>query len=234
MLQAVTFDATGTLFHSPERGRIYSEVLGRHGLSVDAARAEELIQQVWQEFDCGTRLNQDRFRADPGGAKGWWRRFLERIAAHLDAGSPSPFAAAELFERFSRAEAWQVFPEVPKALDRLAGRKLRLGVVSNWDERLPALLEDLDLDRYFETVVYSADVGVEKPHPAIFGSALSALKLPPAKVLHVGDSRSRDLEGALGVGMQALHLDRQRGAGDLKDLADLTRNVRLASVVEES
>ena len=126
VLQAVTFDATGTLFHSPERGRIYSEVLGRHGLSVDAARAEELIQQVWQEFDCGTRLNQDRFRADPGGAKGWWRRFLERIAAHLDAGSPSPFAAAELFERFSRAEAWQVFPEVAKALDRPAGPELIL------------------------------------------------------------------------------------------------------------
>ena len=31
MLRAVTFDLTGTLIHSPDRGAIYSEVLARHG-----------------------------------------------------------------------------------------------------------------------------------------------------------------------------------------------------------
>ena len=60
-IKAVTFDATGTLFHSPRLGEIYAEVLGRHGVSVGAERALGLIHQVWQEFDCASVMERDRF-----------------------------------------------------------------------------------------------------------------------------------------------------------------------------
>ena len=231
---AVTLDVTGTLIHSPRRGEIYSEVLGRHGLPVGPERADELITKVWEELDCSSRMDLDRFRDEPGGAKAWWRRFVDRLAEHLGSEPPSPFAAAELFDRFAHADSWQLYPEVEEVLDRLASRKLRLGIISNWDERLPAVLEGLGLLEYFETVTYSAIVGVEKPHSAIFGRALSDLKLPPARVLHVGDSRRRDVEGAEAVGMPAFLLDRHGGDGDLASLTDLPRRAPVASVVEGS
>jgi putative hydrolase of the HAD superfamily len=60
-------------------------------------------------------------------------------------------------------------------------------VVSNWDHRLPSLLGQMGLAGYFETVVYSAAVGVEKPHPGIFAQALSVLGVTAARTLHVGD-----------------------------------------------
>jgi REG-2-like HAD superfamily hydrolase len=225
MIAAVTFDVTNTLIHSPRLGELYAEVLGRHGVTVTPAEAARLVREVWQELACRAEPGHDRFTSHPGGPRGWWKRFLERMCEHLEAPPPSPFAAAELFHRFATPEAWEVFPEVPGVLAALRDRGLRLGVVSNWDPRLPDLLESLGLAQSFDAIVYSSEVGVEKPDPRIFRSALDRLGVPPEAALHVGDGKVEDAEGAAAAGLHALLLDRRRGVGnargDLHDLAVL-------------
>lgn len=218
MIEAVTFDVTHTLVHCPRLGEIYSEVLGRHGVEVAPAEALRLIGLVWREMACSADPSRDRFSAHPEGARGWWQRFLCRLCEHLDAPPPSRFAAAELFHRFGGGEAWEVYPEVPAVLDALRARGLRLGVISNWDTRLPELLRQLDLARRFDVLAYSSAVGVEKPDSRIFRRALRELGVEPRAALHVGDSRLEDLEGAIAAGMRALLLvrgGRQPAAGTL-------------------
>jgi putative hydrolase of the HAD superfamily len=220
-LQAVTLDATGTLFHCPRLGEIYADVLGRHGVGVEASEAGRLVRLVWQELGCSAEPAHDRFGAHPEGERGFWRQMLDRVCEYLGAPA-SPFAAAELFHRFAQAEAWEVYPEVPAALHALAADGLRLAVVSNWDHRLPSLLGQMGLSGHFATIVYSAAVGVEKPHPGIFARALSVLGVAAPRALHVGDRRVEDAEGAEAVGMRGLLLSRQPGTrGDLTDLSVL-------------
>lgn len=219
-LGAITFDATGTLFHCPRLGEIYSEIFGRHGIEVEARIARRLVREVWQELACRATPEQDRFTAYPGGARGWWLRFVERFAERLESPPPSRFVAAELFARFARADAWEVFPEVPAVLAELRARGFKLAVISNWDERLPAVLAGLDLFEAFDAVVTSGDARVEKPDRRIFDHALSLLGIPAERALHVGDREVEDCEGALAAGMSAaLRLDRtERNRGDLRDL----------------
>lgn len=224
---AITFDVTGTLIHSPRRAEIYQEVLARHGVAAEAADLARLIPLVWQEMACGAEMAADRFSTHPGGARGWWQRFVERVGEHLGGPVPSPFAAAELFARFARAEAWELYPEVDQALADLQRRGFRLAVVANWDGRLPGLLAELGLARRLDAVVYSAAAGVEKPHPRIFRAACHELEVDPSEALHVGDRVKEDVEGALAIGMEALLLVRRPGsrggppAGDLSDLSPL-------------
>src|ERR1044071_8786270 len=215
MLRAVTFDVTHTLIHCPRLGEIYAEVLGRHGVRVAPDEAARLVRLVWQELACVADPARDRFTSHPEGPAGWWERFLEGLC--------EPLAAAELFARFARADSWEVYPDVRDTLTTLRAQGLKLGVVSNWDHRLPDLLKGLGLARLFDALVYSSDVGVEKPDPRIFESALRRLDLPAGAALHVGDGRLEDVEGAQAVGMRALHLTRGRGAGDLRDLAPLPK-----------
>lgn len=221
MIRALTFDVTGTLIHSPRLGALYAEILGRHGIQADPEEAGRLVREVWLELACRAEPGRDRFTAHPGGPRGWWKRFLERFCEHLDVPPPSPFIAAELYHRFATPEAWEVYSEVPGVLSCLQDAGLRLGVISNWDPRLPDLLERLGLAGFFEAIVYSSAVGVEKPDRRIFLHAVDRLRVPPGSALHVGDGRLEDVEGALGAGLRALHLDRLRGAGDLRDLSRL-------------
>jgi putative hydrolase of the HAD superfamily len=225
MIRAVTLDVTGTLIHCPRLGEIYGEVLSRHGIPVSATEAGRLVRLVWQELACSADPGHDRFRSHPDGARGFWQRFLERIAEHLDAPVPSRFAAAELFHRFGSPEAWEVYPEVRGALAALREKGLLLAVISNWDERLPRLLERLALTPFFDAVVISSEVGVEKPDRRIFAEALKRLGVEPEAALHVGDSSLEDVEGAIAAGMEAVHLDRsrqrKRGAGGIPDLSGL-------------
>lgn len=231
MSRAITFDVTRTLIHSPRLIEIYREVLERHGIEAPAAELRRLMPVVWQELDCLAEVGRDRFSTHPEGPRGWWRRFLERLCEHLDVPAPSPFAASELFHRFGRADAWEVYPEVPATLVALKRLGLRLAVVSNWDDRLPPLLDALGLGRSFDAVVYSAAVGIEKPDPRIFLLALERLGVAPEDAVHVGDSTREDVEGALAAGMEALHLVRpgapslirpeRGGRGDLSELSPL-------------
>jgi putative hydrolase of the HAD superfamily len=226
MIEAVTFDVTHTLIHSPRLGEIYAEVLCRHGMEIDGEEAGRLIPVVWQELSCSADPGHDRFSAHPEGERGWWLRFLERMCELREAPPPSRFAAAELFHRFGTAAAWEIYPEVPEALGALARSGVRLGVVSNWDHRLPGLLAKLGLARLLGSITYSEKAGVEKPDKRIFLQALAELGVEPAAALHVGDGRLEDVEGAVAAGMKALHLTRRflgkdMGGGDLRDLARL-------------
>lgn len=219
-LEAVTFDVTHTLLSCPQLGRQYAEVLARHGVAVDAADVEAAIPLVWQELACSAAPARDRFLHHAHGARGFWRHFVERTCELLDAQRPSAFAAAELFDRFAQPEAWEVAPGTHAMLAGLRRRGLKLAVISNWDQRLPLLLERLGLAELFDTFAISAIVGAEKPHPRIFETALAALGVAADRALHVGDSRRDDVEGAQGVGMRALLLS-PSGRGDLASLAEL-------------
>lgn len=221
MIAAVTFDVTYTLLHVPGLGAIYAEVLCRHGVEIDAEAAERLFATVWQELACSADPGRDRFSAHPEGERGWWRRLLERMCELRGAPPPSRFAAAELFHRFGTAEAYEVYPEVPGSLTKLRQEGLRLGVISNWDHRLPGVLEAVGLARFFDAVVYSSKAGVEKPDNRIFHQASTELGVEPGIMLHVGDGRLEDVEGAVAAGLRALHIARNSGGGDLADLTRL-------------
>jgi HAD superfamily hydrolase (TIGR01509 family) len=81
------------------------------------------------------------------------------------------------------------------------GERYRLGVVSNFYGNLEAVCESSGLGPLFGVMTDSQRVGAEKPDPAIFQVALSALNAAPETSVMVGDSLRRDYEGARRSGM---------------------------------
>ena len=119
---------------------------------------------------------------------------------------------------------WRIYSDVESAFAALAGRGLKLGVVSNWDGRLRPLLITLGLARNFETIVVSCEVSASKPAPAIFQKAAEQLHTPPDTILHVGDSFEMDVAGARAAGFTALQIERNAKplhAGQIESLLGL-------------
>ncbi len=64
-----------------------------------------------------------------------------------------------------------------------------MAVVSNFDTRLRPLLHSLGLDCLFDSLIISAEHGIEKPNPRLFEAACEELGVDPADAVHVGDDR---------------------------------------------
>ncbi len=110
---------------------------------------------------------------------------------------------------FSRNNA-TLYEDVLPTLDRLQQTGLKMGIISNWDTPLHAMVEELGLTPYFDVVVASHDQRVRsaKPDAAIFEYALNAVGASAKETVHVGDSFEADIIGAHAAGIRAILLDR--------------------------
>jgi putative hydrolase of the HAD superfamily len=101
-----------------------------------------------------------------------------------------------------------------EALERLRRAGLKLGVVSNSDGRVEQALDAAGLRQYFDVVIDSALVGVEKPDPRIFHAALDALGISAEETLYVGDLYEIDVLGARAAGLEAVLLGSAEAPSD--------------------
>jgi putative hydrolase of the HAD superfamily len=213
-IRAVTFDAGGTLIEPwPSVGHVYAEVAAKHG---QPGISPEVLNRNFAE-EWKKKRDFQHTEAD-------WAGLVDSTFADLLESPPSRTFFPALYGRFAEPGAWRICDDVLPTLDELASRQLPLAVVSNWDERLRPLLERLRLNRYFDTIIVSCEVAFAKPSPVIFEVAAQRLGIPPENILHVGDSRAEDLDGARSAGFQALVIDRRSNdvdAGTIASLEDL-------------
>jgi putative hydrolase of the HAD superfamily len=229
----VFFDVGGTLLDvSPSIGHVYSRACAERGAHVEPAAVQRAFDSAWVSMSREVPRGANRYRHFAGGETEWWERISSHAFDQCEVAAERRPTVDDLRAHFARPEAWRIFPETREVLGELRGRGLRLGIISNWDSRLPKLLASLELDGHFEVVVFSASAGYEKPHPAIFETALAAAGVEASRALHIGDRLDEDYAGAKAAGLRALLLSRSRPEpsfleevsrwGDARDLiADL-------------
>ena len=216
MIEVIFFDAAGTLFHLPRGvGHHYREVALRHSCDIAESDLQAAFSAVWKTMPprAATRVA----RADDD--RGWWRelvgRMLERCGVAAGALDRAAYFA-ELYAEFTQPGVWALFPEVRAVLEELRPH-YRLGIISNFDGRLRAILRHLEIAAHFEPIVISSEVGADKPDRWIFQHALERAGIAPAAALHVGDDPARDWAAAESAGLHSFHL--ARPANSLRDLA---------------
>lgn len=209
-LAALLFDVTDTLIELAEDvGITYARVAARHGVQLPAPRLSEafgrMIEHAEERVFPDLALDQI-----PAAEDAWWR---ERVRQTFEIADPrARFASfdaffAELFAFYAGAGAWRLCAQARPALENARRSGLRVGVVSNFDHRLPGLLQDLGIQDLLETVLFPARCGFAKPSAAIFEAAVAELKLSAAQCAYVGHDPQLDLAGARAAGLQLLEMD---------------------------
>jgi putative hydrolase of the HAD superfamily len=129
------------------------------------------------------------------------RRLLGDFGIEVDDEQLGRFLEAE-------HEAWDparlLAAHTHPLLDALRERGLKLALVSNAFDPAWLLHRDLELmglGERLDFAVFSSEVGLRKPHPAIFERALEALGVEPENALFVGDRLFEDVRGAAELGM---------------------------------
>ena len=138
--------------------------------------------------------------------------------AHQDAGRPWAEAIEllvaehperqELIEAFHARWPEMLAGEIPGTVHVLAELRaagVRLVALSNWSaEMFPIARERFDFLAWFEGIVISGDVGVNKPDRRIFELLIDRFGIEPAAALFIDDSAA-NVDAAAALGFHAIH-----------------------------
>ena len=208
----VFFDAGGTLLEPwPSVGEVYALEAKKFNMLPDPEAIQKRFAQEWKREKQRIQVEGGMlFGKTEEEAKAFWRNIVE--ASFADQADLSQFDEffESVFREFGRADHFRVFEDVAPVLHRLKKIGVQIGVISNWDQRLHAVMEGLGLSAFLDTVVVSYEAGFEKPSPEIFRIAAERAKIEPERVLHIGDSLNEDYHGALKAGFHSLLIDREK------------------------
>lgn len=131
----------------------------------------------------------------------------------------------------------RIRPCVKKLLSKVS-TAYKLGLVSNFTYAplIYAGVRKLGINKFFNAVVVSDEVGWRKPHPRIFEETLKRLRAEAKETVYVGDSPQEDIRGAKALGMRTVfvpsqfyslqNLQENREEPDMivKDICELNKN----------
>ena len=211
--RGLLLDAMGTLIGLRQSvGCSYAAVAAEHGVAVEAAAIDSVFPRLFRQapplafpgLEGEALLDAERQ---------WWSRLIEACLQACGHQEPlPPELGRALFDHFATPAPWLVYPDVAEHLPRWREQGLKLAVVSNFDQRLHGLLEQLELASFMDAVVVSSAVGAAKPDPRPFERALELLELPAAAAWHIGDS-PEDEAGARAAGVHCVLIQRKQPAG---------------------
>ena len=207
-LRAVFLDIGDTVMRpNPSWEHVYAMAFEEFGIQVDIDELYRALRAAYHHGGWGTEGG-----FEPNEETSFQRTVAIDAAAIAEMGlAPMPEAFyRRLSELFMVTSHWHIFPDAYPTLEALQDRGLTVGAVSNWVWNLPELLHSLDLVRHFDFIAASARIGFEKPHPRIFEWALHEADVDPSAVIHVGDHVDADVEGARGVGISPVLIDRNQ------------------------
>ena len=199
---AVFFDVDFTLIYPGPtfQGEGYARFAAQYGITVDRARFGQAVRAASSILD---KAQQHTYDGEI------FVRYTRRIVEEMGgSGDRLDDCAREIYNEWGGNQHFFLYDDVSAVLTELAGRGLKLGLISNSHRCLSSFQQHFELDGLIAAAVSSSEHGYMKPHPSIFQAALTLAGVSAAESVMVGDSLSHDIDGARRVGMRGILVHR--------------------------
>lgn len=217
-IQAVIFDAAGTLLHLREPvGETYARLAAQFGVATPATRLTEAFGRVFAAAPPNVYPGEPLWRS-AALERAWWKTLVRdtfRAADQMVRFDDFDGFFDTVWETYAGAGAWSVAVGAEAALDTLAAGGRQLAILSNFDQRLRPLLRALGLHERFDAITTPADAGAAKPEKQIFDVCLKRLGLPGHRTVYVGDHPDQDVAGARSAGLHPFDVNALTTLADL-------------------
>jgi putative hydrolase of the HAD superfamily len=236
-IKAVLFDMFDTLmmikknhdFYSPSLLRTY-KFLNQNGVDVSFDTFQKAYIKARDELyaKVDANLEEPHFNVRLSEA-------LKSLGYQYSASSPLiAKATAEFCDEFMTFV--YLDPDTENVLRNLH-EKYKLGIISNFaiPECVHELIKTHNLTELLDVIVVSAAVNKRKPSPEIFLNTLKQLGVSAEETVFVGDTLDADIEGAKGVGIKAVYIERrfEEANGHVKPDKNIKKLTELPKVLKE-
>jgi putative hydrolase of the HAD superfamily len=193
MIKAVIFDQDNTLVNFWQLRKMSREAamtaMNDAGLVLSIKDADKVLTELEKQY--GTEYGE------------LFQKFLQRVMGRIDWKILANAVTAYRKMRYSFLEP---YPRVMDTLIKLKANGIKLAIVSDAPRMRGWMrLVAMNLEPFFDAVVFLDDTGKSKPHKDPFMMALRKLKVKPEEAMMVGDHLQRDIVGAQKLGMKACH-----------------------------
>jgi len=191
---------------SVSRESVWAEALSRHGADVEAETLTRALRKADRDLD-------EAF-ADIQGVdeRPFWKRYDTEVVRSLGLDIDPEDVVADLSASFDRImpdeSLWKDYPDTKPTLDGLTGRDIEVGLISNATDLARKVLRRLDMEKYFDPIIISSEIGHRKPEREAFDIALNEAGAAPSRALYIGDKFAVDIKGANRAGMNTVLVDR--------------------------
>ena len=189
MLQAILFDLFETLITESQTGPA-----GMSALAPQLGCEREVFRTEWKTLRPAAITGRVTLRQALS-------HIVTKAGSHVDDVTVDRLCDERIRTKAGPFE--QVEHQILMLIDYLRNRNLRLGVISN------CLAEDVagwarcSLASRFDCAVFSFEVGLAKPDPAIYIEATRRLQVDASQTWFIGDGGSDELTGAMQAGLRA-------------------------------
>ncbi|MFD2670696.1 HAD-IA family hydrolase [Marinicrinis sediminis] len=210
--KAVFLDAGDTLVTVPEAQETVQKYLAEKQFTAQPKQIEAFFREAFDRFYYQKELDAEAV-CSPESDRTYWIGIYDYVLAQLGAQDKLQEdeihrCCHELYDLFVSPSQYVLFPDVKPALAQLQQRGYKIGLISNFAPTLRAILEEKGILSYFDPVLVSTEVGIEKPNPRIFQMALEQSGLQSSDVLYIGDHEINDIWSPNQVGIDAVKIIR--------------------------
>jgi HAD superfamily hydrolase (TIGR01549 family) len=195
-VQAIFFDFDGTLvFHEPDSFDVISAFCAEIGQPL-SSQAKRQGRRTRHEYFVDPII---RDQLDTLSPDEFWQHFNRHLLRALDIEGDLDRLAEQVTSRFENIQlAYTCPPAGCHTLAELRARGYQLGLITNREnvDRFYELLDQMDIRCYFEMILASGEVGISKPQPGIFITALDRIGARAEHSLYIGDNYWADVVGA--------------------------------------
>lgn len=227
--KAVTFDLWETLIFESEgsssmrsatRCQNVTKTLNKFGFRVSLEKVTSAVEEtintllkIWDENKDVT--HKDQLQSVVGYALSGEVKLKEEWIPELSSAYiPSLFDI-----RRARGARFDIRPylnpDARETLQWLRKQNMRIGLICNTGITpgfaLRRFLSQIGIAEFFDSMIFSDEVGIRKPDPRIFRQAAKELKSKPCELIHVGDNLKTDVWGAKNAGLKAIHFASDKG-----------------------
>lgn len=204
-IKAVTFDLWNTLFvaksYAEQRIEYLKKVLDRRKIKRSYEEISDAYQFSLESAEKARKQGNYRFitvnqRLD---------YILEKLAAEINFEEKGK--VKKCFEEIILKDEPPLVDGVIETLKAL-NPYYRIGIICvsglTPGKVIRIILKKKQILDFFQSQVFSDEVSLEKPHPAIFEKSLNELGVKPEQAIHVGDLLDTDVAGAKAIGMKTV------------------------------
>lgn len=219
-IRAITFDLWKTLLEPSSIEQYLIESLQNYSKKKHLSFSSEQLEQALAV----PKLNYKEHRDFPPYIHFYTEERLILILNQLGQNMEGNLEK-KLFHDFEMTSHY-VLPTIIESTRELLenlSQNYQIGLISDTGmtpgKILIQILEELDIRQYFDTFVFSDEIGFYKPNSKMFQTALSKLKCNSNESIHIGDYQHTDIIGAQSFGMHTIWINRHEALKNIKDVS---------------